>query len=113
MSPLPTLPLGYSVQVVWRVQHGLRTYELFDVYDPAQKLDEARTFWLSTPLDRGDAPPVRAVSWRRHRLLSTRPGSFAEFSRPSVPLAELDRWLDEGPPETAARRPRAALSHAG
>ena len=108
MSHLPTLPSGYSAQVVWRVQHGLRTYELFHVYDAAQRLDEARSFWLSTPLDRGDAPPVRSVSWRRHRLLSPKPGSFAAFSRPSVPLELLDRWLDEGPPDSA-RHPRPAL----
>lgn len=106
---LPTQPPGYGVQAVWHRQHGFVSYDFFYVYDPQGRLDFGRSFWVATPLTRGDDPPVRWVSWRRHQLVASQPGRFTDFASPSAPSPVIDRWLDEGPPTVSAtHRPHAA-----
>lgn len=101
---LPHLPEGWASQVVWSRQRGFARWEFHRVYDPDDRLDPGRCFWLWLDLT-GRQPGARWVFYSdvAHKT------SFAEFSSFYAAPDPVRTWLSA---RDRAERPRREPAHA-
>jgi hypothetical protein len=89
------LPQGYIAEVLWHRDLGDTCYEFDQVYGPDGRLDEARSFWLVTPLDQETPVVMDRISYGAYKTLYGRDAcSSGEFSSPSQPPGRIHRWLE-------------------
>jgi hypothetical protein len=82
------LPAGYVAQPVAAGERNGTKWELNRVYDPAGRLDRARTYWEVRQI-LADDPAPRFVEYA---AVAPAGVTFSEFSRSTTPLALIECW---------------------
>ncbi|MBI4510770.1 MAG: hypothetical protein HY698_14135 [Deltaproteobacteria bacterium] len=84
---------------------GDRCYEFCLVYGPDRQLDRERCFWLITPLNEGDLPETRILTYGEHKARAGRRAvKFSEFFSFLVPVETIERWFARAAPEKRLER---------
>jgi hypothetical protein len=88
------LPEGFVPQVDNHREVGSTSYEFNRVYRPDGKLDPGMSFWVVTPLDQGDRPVAREITYAQYQSAYGRSArSLMEFGSHDLPVEQLEEWL--------------------
>lgn len=88
------LPPGFVPQVNNRREVGFKSYEFNFVYGPDGRLDVGRSFWVMTPLDKGEQPEAREITYAQHQAAAGRAAlSFEAFGAHDMSAARIEEWL--------------------
>ena len=90
------LPPGFVPQVESHREVGFKSYEFNRVYGPDGHLDLGRSFWVMTPLDQGEHPQAREITFADYRTAAGREAlSFDDFKSHDMAVEKIEGWFSK------------------
>ena len=88
------LPPGFVPQVESRREVGFKSYEFNRVYRADGHMDPGRSFWVMTPLDQGERPQTREITFADYQAAAGRGAlSFDDFKSHDIAAETIEGWF--------------------